>query len=139
MHLPHIPSHRPAPPLCMLRLVFPPKTHLFTLHKLFFLLLQALELVLCRPRKGLSRCVCFCRFPPLCTTHLNYNFANSYLLFLSCAGKWTLVLTPPLLGRRRQSPKQGARPSFCARASMPPFSPHPSPLFALFARSIVPH
>jgi hypothetical protein len=37
-HLPHIPLYLSAPCLCMLRVVFLPKTLLFTLHTLFFVL-----------------------------------------------------------------------------------------------------
>lgn len=80
-----------------------------------------------------------CRSPPISTTHLHYNFADTSLLFCLCAVKWTLLFNPPLLGRRSKSPKQGAEPSLLALSSLPPFSPHPSPLFAPFAPYIVTH
>ena len=78
-----------------------------------------------------------CRFPPISTTHLHYNFADtSFLLFL-CAVKWTLLFDPPLLGRRRQRSKQGAEQSLFVLLSLPPFSPHPSSLFCPLAPFIV--
>ena len=80
-----------------------------------------------------------CRSPPISTTHLHYNFADTSLLFCLCAVKWTLLFNPPLLGRRSKSPKQGAEPSLLALSSLPSFSPHPSPLFAPFAPYIVTH
>jgi hypothetical protein len=81
-HLPHVPLHLSAPCLCMLRVVYLPKTLLFTLHTLFFCSLQALELVVLGLWKGLPRCVCFCRSLLILTTHPNYNFANTSFIFV---------------------------------------------------------
>ncbi len=80
----------------MLRLVFSPKTHLFTQHNFYFCSLQALEQVFWRQWKGLSRCVCLCRSFPIPTTHLNYNFADTSLIFCLCAVKQVdATLQPP--------------------------------------------
>jgi hypothetical protein len=132
-HLAHVPLHPCTPCLCKLRVVFPPKTLLFTQHTLFFCSLQSLELVFPPQSKGVSRCDCFCRFPPNPTTHLHYNFSNTSLVFFLCTVKWTQLLNPLNLGCFSKSPKEGAQQVFLDLPLLPPFSPLPYPLFDPFA------
>jgi hypothetical protein len=132
-HLPHAPLHLSTPCLCMLRVVFLPKTLLFTSHTLFFCSLQAREQVVLGLWKGLSRCLCSCRSPPIPTTQPNYNFANTLFFFCLCAVKWTQLLSPQFLGPGSKTPKEGEKQSLPTLLSCSPFSPYPSPLFALFS------
>ena len=139
IHLGHIPAHSPAPSLCMLRLVFPPKllspprTHAILEGN------QPLELLVQRQWDVLSRWISFCRPPPIPTTCLSYNFPHTSLVLFLCAAKCTQLFQPSLLGRRGKTPKQGAELLFLSLLSLSPFSSNASLLFLPFVRHIFPH
>ena len=132
IHLGHIPAHPPAPSLCIFRLVFPTKPLPFTQDTRFFVASQALELLFQRQWVDISRCISRSRSPPIPTTCLYYNFCDTSPLFVLCAGKCTLRLQPSLWGRRRKTPKEGAKTSLLPLTSLSPFSPNPSSLFPPF-------
>ena len=63
IYLGHIPTHPPAPSLCIFRLVFPAKPLPFTQDTRFFVASQALELLFQRQWIDISRCISLCRSP----------------------------------------------------------------------------
>ncbi len=125
-HLCHIPIHPPAPSLRMFRLVFPSKPLLYTQVTRFLVASQALELLFQRQWAGLSRWISVSRSPPIPTTCLYYNLSDTAPLFVFCAAKRTQLLQPPLLGRRRKTPKEGLERSHLPLTSLYPFSPNRS-------------
>ena len=136
IHLGHIPPHTPASSLCMLCLVFSPKTLLSTQDTRFLAGHWPLELLVLREWGRLSRWISLCRSPPSPTTLPYYKFADTSLLFCMCAGQCTLLPHPPILGRRRKTPKTSLGAPCLALSSLPPCSPSPSSLLPPFVLHI---
>ncbi len=84
-----------------------------------------------------SRRVSSCRFLPIPTTHLSYNFPNTSFLPSLCPGLGTRPFHTPVLGASRKKDKQGTQQLVLSICSLPPSCPYPCLTFALASDHIL--
>ena len=74
-----------------------------------------------------------CRSLPITTTHMSYNFLNTFVFPSFSLGLRTRPFRTPVLGASRRKAKQGQKQLVLCLCSFPPSSPYPSLSFALFS------
>jgi hypothetical protein len=92
---------------------------------------QALQLFVVSHWKCLSRWVSSCRSLPIPTTHMNYNFPDTFLVPSFCAGLCTRPFSTPVLGASRKRRKRGTKQPVPFIYSFPPSSPYACLTFAV--------